>query len=916
MPLQRIGSAKDDRTSEAEEEQHISMQMTEWLSTLPASMPVHRGQVLIIPQSPYRQNQTENNLMKKKQVVPNLSRLDVVELDCNDEEIHPSGAAAHSKQGNKGEEEEASYGQESLVYVSPTERRLRRECEQLNEFLQRSQTELMKVKTKRHRYLDSDRMNRSELMQTKYLFGHKRAEAKDDQPRSMQAESWSSTRGQMPYMLNSSDLERKQMSQNTTVSQKRTGSLRSSTLETPRIARTPYSDENKQRFFTPRPPSAAKSVTESPLAKSLRFDRTATASPYSLRLRFVSSPGAKTETVLSKSALSSGKEEVRTDEHRQHEAPADNSSRPLSAGARAQEVNLTREKISLENFEDYPERNINSPHSVLAMKRFGVLQEDILPRPLEYYRDLDMNSSLHSKASPRKDKLDPMFLIQLRMEFDEKKHSKRRPPELKAFGAAARQNYIAEPSANTHRVHARGIASYSEDLATTLSERSRIKSRKLHQLERRRMQTAIRKQIQLKDKVDELQEKLVSKFSNRVNQIELKKRKLRENRERKEIEHYQRSSVMKAERDRLFELKKAKMIEKNDTAEILHQEAVEQVRKRLQLKAEIDNIKQEHQIKMMKMAERASLYKRQLVEEKLARAQETSIKMMKQREQIVSERLKMKQMVMEEREYVNELVESFQTTGKFKKSADGQESQVVKEVLNLDTDSLPIDFVDRNRKARLLENQKPFLDSVAKGDYRYYKFRHRVTKGRITVLLKTKKGDPDLFIGNNQCPFPTKQKNVWKKSEFGDDKIILHPFDQGFVVGYIYIGVFGFTDAEYAISLKWKSSDEKDFRKFERTTMKQAHKIAEEGEVEEEEEDKDGNKNIVDMGWQEVVELMEMLNIDESVREVVRQERVPGSQIRAMSLDELMQDLNMSKLQAKRLLMTMDEQSADASVCT
>ena len=98
--------------------------------------------------------------------------------------------------------------------------------------------------------------------------------------------------------------------------------------------------------------------------------------------------------------------------------------------------------------------------------------------------------------------------------------------------------------------------------------------------------------------------------------------------------------------------------------------------------------------------------------------------------------------------------------------------------------------------------------------------------------------------------------------------------------------------------------------------MKQAHTIAEEGEVVEAAEDKDGNKNIVDMGWQEVVELMEMLNIDESVREVVRQERVPGSQIRAMSLEELMQDLNMSKLQAKRLLMTMDEQSADASVCT
>eukprot|EP00960_Hanusia_phi_P052950 761766-Hanusia_phi.AAC.5 len=290
--------------------------------------------------------------------------------------------------------------------------------------------------------------------------------------------------------------------------------------------------------------------------------------------------------------------------------------------------------------------------------------------------------------------------------------------------------------------------------------------------------------------------------------------------------------------------------------------------------------------------------------------------MMREREQIVSERLKMKQMVMEEREYVNELVESFQATGKFKKSIEGQESEVVKEVLNLDTDSLPIDFVDRNRKAFLLDNQRPHLDSVAQGEYKYFKFRHRVTKGRITVLLKTKKGDPDLFIGNNLCPFPSKKKNVWKKSDFGDDKIILHPFDQGFVVGYIYIGVYGFTDAEYVISVRWKPSDEKDFRKFERTTMKSAHKIEEEEVEDETEQARDKGKSIGNMSWEEVVELMGTLNIDESVRELVRQERVPGSQVRSMTLEELMDDLQMSKLQAKRLMMTWEEKAADSSICT
>jgi hypothetical protein len=57
-------------------------------------------------------------------------------------------------------------------------------------------------------------------------------------------------------------------------------------------------------------------------------------------------------------------------------------------------------------------------------------------------------------------------------------------------------------------------------------------------------------------------------------------------------------------------------------------------------------------------------------------------------------------------------------------------------------------------------------------------------------------------------PFPTKENHIWNVAEFGDDKCTIHPFDKGYVVGWLYVGVYGFSDSEFSINVRWKNRGE------------------------------------------------------------------------------------------------------------
>lgn len=91
--------------------------------------------------------------------------------------------------------------------------------------------------------------------------------------------------------------------------------------------------------------------------------------------------------------------------------------------------------------------------------------------------------------------------------------------------------------------------------------------------------------------------------------------------------------------------------------------------------------------------------------------------------------------------------------------------------------------------------------------YQFYKFKHN-TMDRVIIALKCTKGDPDLFVGNHECPYPDNSWSIWRHSEYGEDKIVLHSFDKGFVVGYMYVSVRGTTDASYSLVVKWREEGE------------------------------------------------------------------------------------------------------------
>ena len=44
---------------------------------------------------------------------------------------------------------------------------------------------------------------------------------------------------------------------------------------------------------------------------------------------------------------------------------------------------------------------------------------------------------------------------------------------------------------------------------------------------------------------------------------------------------------------------------------------------------------------------------------------------------------------------------------------------------------------------------------------------------------------------------------MWKCESPGQGTVIIHPFDKGFVVGYMYVGIYGYSNAEFSLKVRW-----------------------------------------------------------------------------------------------------------------
>ncbi len=81
-------------------------------------------------------------------------------------------------------------------------------------------------------------------------------------------------------------------------------------------------------------------------------------------------------------------------------------------------------------------------------------------------------------------------------------------------------------------------------------------------------------------------------------------------------------------------------------------------------------------------------------------------------------------------------------------------------------------------------------------------------------------------------------------------------------------------------------------------------KVSEEAS-EDNQQQEPGMVAVHSLNWVGVARWLRSLDVEENVVEVVEKERVPGGQLLYMTLEDLVVDLGMSKLQAKRVLLNM-----------
>jgi hypothetical protein len=409
----------------------------------------------------------------------------------------------------------------------------------------------------------------------------------------------------------------------------------------------------------------------------------------------------------------------------------------------------------------------------------------------------------------------------------------------------------------------------------------------------------------------------------------------------------------------------------------------------------------------MEMANRAQEYKEEQAQEKLQKQQAAMEVISREREKTAQARNDLRRRIHDERALVTTLVENFRETGQFsKRDADPSRTTVVSSLISLDTSKIKHYEKDKNPDALMVENNQPVDGHVSRGGYVYYKFRHCQTKNRISVFLTKVKGDPELCVGNNEQPHPTMEMCTWHQSEFGNDKITIHPFDKGFITGVLYVGIYGNVSSSFRLTVRWNEPPAKALsprppssrvgtpgrrsvtgsrggrngrnllnasgassssrpttsgsasspRVLRSGGSGVAHRyVGGEGEVSSDDDEEDespragrrrytaktqspgkgggqGVEEVMDdeteggrgeessplkvdfpdrktaqelavMAWEEVVEWLASpgLNIDETVRKTVQEEKVPGSQIATMTLEELVEDLGMSRIQAKRV---------------
>lgn len=93
-----------------------------------------------------------------------------------------------------------------------------------------------------------------------------------------------------------------------------------------------------------------------------------------------------------------------------------------------------------------------------------------------------------------------------------------------------------------------------------------------------------------------------------------------------------------------------------------------------------------------------------------------------------------------------------------------------------------------------LQDGVTYRGQVSQFAYSYFRYMNTQASASVTVSMTALSGDPDIAATQN-FPNPTLSNNTWVSLRQGSDMI----FANNLVIGPLYIGVFGFTNASFAI---------------------------------------------------------------------------------------------------------------------
>lgn len=124
----------DQSDSSEDEEVRSSKEMGEWLTSLPVTVPYHRGNVLVVPESPYRQKKNGRSLSAR---TPRSPMKHYTEM-YRDPEPSPRQLG------------DAARNTKKYTYTSPSEHKAAQLRSDLHDELQHQQAALVKEKTALH----------------------------------------------------------------------------------------------------------------------------------------------------------------------------------------------------------------------------------------------------------------------------------------------------------------------------------------------------------------------------------------------------------------------------------------------------------------------------------------------------------------------------------------------------------------------------------------------------------------------------------------------------------------------------------------------------------------------------------------------------------------------------------------------